>query len=149
MITIIGSLIGFGTSMLPRVFDMFQDWQDRKQELEILDRQIKMAEMRHTQKLEQLNVQADIAESKAIYKHASKMKNDGWVGSLRAAVRPILTYLFFAVFAIVKGAALYAAIAYDHQDPVTAISLLWDEETAGIFSAIIACWLGSRTVARK
>jgi hypothetical protein len=38
MITIIGSLIGFGTSMLPRVFDMFQDWQDRKQELEIMDR---------------------------------------------------------------------------------------------------------------
>ena len=63
MITIIGSLIGFGTSMLPRAFDMFQDWQDRKQELEIMDRQIKMAEMRHTQKLEQLNVQADIAES--------------------------------------------------------------------------------------
>ena len=149
MITIIGSLIGFGTSMLPRAFDMFQDWQDRKQELEIMDRQIKMAEMRHTQKLEQLNVQADIAESKAIYKHASKMKNDGWVGSLRASVRPILTYLFFAVFAIVKGAALYAAIAYDHQDPVTAISLLWDEETAGIFSSIIAFWFWSRTLARK
>ena len=149
MITIIGSLIGFGTSMLPRAFDMFQDWQDRKQELEIMDRQIKMAEMRHTQKLEQLNVQADIAESKAIYKHASKMKNDGWVGRLRASVLPILTYLFFAVFAIVKGAALYAAIAYDHQDPVTAISLLWDEETAGIFSAIIAFWFGSRTLARK
>ena len=51
MITIIGSLIGFGTSMLPRAFDMFQDWQDRKQELEIMDRQIKMAEMRRTQKL--------------------------------------------------------------------------------------------------
>ena len=149
MITIIGSLIGFGTSMLPRAFDMFQDWQDRKQELEIMDRQIKMAEMRHTQKLKQLNVQADIAERKAIYKHASKMKNDGWVGSLRASVRPILTYLFFAVFAIVKGAALYAAIAYEHQDPVTAISLLWDEETAGIFSAIIAFWFGSRTLARK
>ena len=149
MITIIGSLIGFGTSMLPRAFDMFQDWQDRKQELEIMDRQIKMAEMRHTQKLEQLNVQADIAESKAIYKHASKMKNDGWVGSLRASVRPILTYLFFAVFAIVKGAALYAAIAYDHQDPVPALSLLSDEETAGIFSAIIAVWFGSRTLARK
>ena len=149
MITIIGSLIGCGTSRLPRAIDMFQDWQDRKQELEIMDRQIKMAEMRHTQKLEQLNVQADIAESKAIYKHASKMKNDGWVGSLRASVRPILTYLFFAVFAIVKGAALYAAIAYDHQDPVTAISLLWDEETAGIFSAIVAFWFGSRTLARK
>ena len=119
MITIIGSLIGFGTSMLPRAFDMFQDWQDRKQELEIMDRQIKMAEMRHTQKLEQLNVQADIAESKAIYKHASKMKNDGWVGSLRASVRPILTYLFFAVFAIVKGAALYAARVRDPNQNAT------------------------------
>jgi hypothetical protein len=50
---------------------------------------------------------------------------------------------------MVKGAALYAAIAYNHQDPVTAISLLWDEETAGIFSAIIAFWFGSRTLARK
>ena len=75
MITIIGSLIGFGTSMLPRVFDMFQDWQDRKQELEIMDRQIKMAEMKHEQRLEELHVKADIQESKAIYKHASSMKN--------------------------------------------------------------------------
>jgi len=149
MITIIGSLIGFGSSMLPKVFDMFQDWQDRKQELEIMDRQIKMAEMKHTQKLEQLNVQADIAESKAIYKHASTMKNDGFVGALRASVRPTLTYLFFAVFAVVKGAALYAAMAYDNSDPVTAIMLLWDEETAGIFSAIVAFWFGSRTLDRK
>ena len=35
MLTIIGSLIGFGTSALPRVFDMFDEWQDRKHEKEM------------------------------------------------------------------------------------------------------------------
>ena len=30
MITILGSLIGFAGSALPKVFDMVDDWQDRK-----------------------------------------------------------------------------------------------------------------------
>jgi hypothetical protein len=35
MITILGSLIGFAGSALPKAFDMFSDWQDRKHELAI------------------------------------------------------------------------------------------------------------------
>ena len=45
MITIIGSLIGFAGSALPKVFDMVNDWQDRKQELAIMDRQIEASKL--------------------------------------------------------------------------------------------------------
>ena len=69
MITILGSLIGFAGSALPKVFDMFQDYQDRKHELQVMDRQVEQAKMLHGQKIEALNIEADISESKALYKH--------------------------------------------------------------------------------
>ena len=149
MITILGSLIGFAGSALPKVFDMVQDWQDRKHELQIMDRQIEQAKLVHTQKIEALSVEADIAESQALYKHDQAMSNDGFIGALRSSVRPVLTYLFFILFATIKGVALYSMIYTDGTDWEVAVMTLWDTETQGIFSAIIAFWFGSRALQRS
>ena len=94
MITLIVSLIGFAGSALPKVFDMVDDWQNRKHELAMMDRQIEAAKLAHTQKIEALNIEADISESKSLYKHDQSMKSTGFMGGLRASVRPVLTYLF-------------------------------------------------------
>ena len=67
MITILGSLIGFAGSALPKVFDMVNDWQDRKHELAMMDRQLEASKLQHVQKIEALNIEADISETKAIY----------------------------------------------------------------------------------
>ena len=107
MITILGSLIGFAGSALPKVFDMVDDWQDRKHELSMMDRQIEASKLSHTQKIEALNIEADISESKALYQHDRSMKSTGFMAGLRASVRPVITYLFFTLFAVIKGTALY------------------------------------------
>ena len=149
MITLIGSLIGFAGSALPKVFDMVDDWQNRKHELAMMDRQIEGAKLAHTQKIEALNIEADISESKALYRHDQSMKSSGFMGGLRASVRPVLTYLFFGLFAVIKGAALYGLIYTNGVDWELAVMPLWDEETQGIFAAIISFWFGSRALQRS
>ena len=149
MITLIGSLIGFAGAALPKVFDMVDDWQNRKHELAMMDRQIEAAKLAHTQKIEALNIEADISESKSLYKHDQSMKSTGFMGGLRASVRPVLTYLFFTLFALIKGTALYGLIYTNGVDWELAVMTLWDEETQGIFAAIISFWFGSRALQRS
>ena len=149
MITILGSLIGFAGSALPKVFDMVDDWQDRKHELSMMDRQIEASKLSHTQKIEELKIEAYISESKALYQHDRSMKSTGFMAGLRASVRPVITYLFFTLFAVIKGTALYGLIYTDGIVWELAIQTLWDEETQGIFAAIISFWFGSRALQRS
>ena len=149
MITILGSLIGFAGSALPKVFDMVDDWQDRKHELAMMDRQIEGSKLSHTQKIEALNIEADISESKALYQHDRSMKSTGFMAGLSASVRPVITYLFFTLFAVIKRTALYGLIYTDGIVWELAIQTLWDEETQGIFAAIISFWFGSRALQRS
>ena len=149
MITILGSLIGFAGSALPKVFDMVNDWQDRKHELAMMDRQLEASKLQHVQKIEALNIEADISETKAIYKHDQSLKTTGFMSALRASVRPVITYLFFTLFAVIKGTAIYGLIYTDGVVWEMAIQTLWDEEPQGIFAAIISFWFGSRALQRS
>lgn len=63
MLTLLGSLLGFITSAFPQLLELIKDWQDRKHELAFLDRQMEMQKLGHTQRLEEIAVTADIAES--------------------------------------------------------------------------------------
>ena len=40
MLSLLGSVLGFGTSFLPKVMDYFQDKEDKKHELLLMDKQI-------------------------------------------------------------------------------------------------------------
>jgi hypothetical protein len=98
MLTLLGSLLGFISSALPNILQLIQDRSDRKHELEIMDRQMEQMRLGHAQRLEEINVNADIAESRALYKHDSQPSGVKWVDGLRASVRPVITYAFFALF---------------------------------------------------
>ena len=81
MLSLLGSLLGFGTSFLPKIMDYFQDKQDKKHELAM------QRELRETQialagaKLQALNVEADIRQSEALLRHDSQLQRQAsrWV----------------------------------------------------------------------
>lgn len=148
MFTLVGSILGFLGSAFPEIIKIFQERQDKKHELAIMDRQIEMAQQGHTQRLEEIQSQADIAESRALYRHASQSSNVAWVEALRASVRPILTYAFFLLFATVKVAALTIFITHEDADIATALIQIWDSETAALFAAIISFWFGQRALTK-
>ena len=143
MLTLLGSLLGFVTSAFPDLLSLFRDWQDRKHELAILDRQMEQMTLGHRQRLEEIEVQADIAESKALYRH-DKAVGVAWVDALRASVRPVITYAFFLLFASVKGSALYVLIAVEGLLLTEALPRIWDPETPALFAAVMSFWFGNR-----
>ncbi len=144
MLTLLGSLLGFVTSAFPDLLGLFRDRQDRMHELAILDRQMEQAKLGHQQRLEEIEVQADIAESKALYKHDQPV-GVAWVDTLRASVRPIITYAFFGLFASVKGSGLYVLITVEGLLFAEALPQIWDPETQALFAAVMSFWFGSRT----
>ena len=141
-----GSLLGFGTSFLPKVMDYFQDKSDKKHELMVMEVQIKQQKELALQKLEMVNVEADIREVEALQK---SMQPTGvkWVDGLRGSVRPVITYAFFLLFCFVEISA-YLALTANGVSGLDALNAVWDEDTKALFAAVIAFWFGGRAINR-
>ena len=148
MISLLGSLLGFGTSFAPKVLDFFKDGQEHKQKLEVMKMQMEMAEKGTALTLKELDAEADIAEAKGIYEHDKHLDGGGFVNALRASVRPVITYAFFLLFVAVE-VSLLIAMLNSGQDLVTALPVLWNDEIMAIFAAIISFWFGNRAVSKS
>lgn len=148
MFTLLGSLLGFFGSALPEIIKLFRDRQNNRQELAIMDRQMEVTKLNNNQRLQEINIQADVLESQALYRHAGYSSGVKWVEALRASVRPIITYAFFTVFAAVKGAALYLMIYDNHIDWASALIQIWDVETSSLFAAVMSFWFGQRAITK-
>ena len=146
MITLLGSLLGFGTSFLPEVLNYFKAGQNHKHKLELMQVEMEMMSKRSELKLQLLDKEADIKETEGLYKHDS-IDAGGFINALRGSVRPIITYCFFALFVGVKVTALLALLDVGH-DMGRALSLIWDDATAGLFAAIMSFWFGNRAVSK-
>jgi len=145
MLSLLGSLLGFGTSFLPKVMDYFQDKQDKAHELDMMDKQLAQQEVLGAQKLQLVNVEADIAETKGLIQHdaALQKRASQFIVNLAASVRPVITYLLFIEFATLTG--LLAGGYIDNG----MYSLIWNNEFQAIWAAVVSFWFGARTMARK
>jgi hypothetical protein len=145
MFSLLGSLLGFGTSFLPKVMDYFQDKQDKKHELQLMDKQLEQQIQIGNQKLDMVHVEADIRETEALLKSQTALTKSSsqWITDLAASVRPFITYLLFVEFM-----GLTMLLAGGYIDNVM-YSLIWSDEVVGIWAAVISFWFGSRTFNRK
>lgn len=149
MLTLLGSLLGFGSSFLPQVLDFFKAKQEHKNKLELMRLQGDLAYAGVQQQIQLLDKQADIEESKGLYQHDAGMDVDpgGFVAALRSSVRPVLTYAFFVMFMATKAVIGYKVLTAGGEW-TQAVTLMWDDETAGLFAAIMSFWFGNRAVSK-
>jgi|TARA_R110000787_G_scaffold103152_3_gene209524 hypothetical protein len=148
MLSIIGTLIGFGSSIVPEVLGYFKQKQANAQDLLMMEAKAKYASRLSELKLQELDIEAEITETKGLYEHDQSLDSGAFVNGLRGSVRPVLTYLFFLVFATVKGTLLYTAVQDENINFETAVLMIWDGETQAIFAAIIAFWFGNRAMSK-
>lgn len=149
MLTLLGSLLGFGTSIVPEVLGFFKQNQANKQELKMLEAKAQYAAQLSTLKLRELDAEADIAETKGLYAHDTELaRRGGWVVGLQASVRPVVTYLFMAAFLGVKGGLVFSLIFMQGVDWTTALDVTWDGETQALFAAIMSFWFGNRAMSK-
>ena len=146
MISLLGSLLGFRTSFLPKVFEFFQDKSDKKHELAVMEVQIRQQKELATQKLEAVNVDADIREIESLHR---SMQPSGvkFIDGLRGSVRPVITYAFFGLFIFVEVSA-YLALTAQGISALDAADATFDEDTRALFAAVISFWFGGRAINR-
>lgn len=148
ILSLLGTALGFGTSVIPEVLCYFKQGQQNKQDLAMLEQKAKYAAQLSELKISELDAQADIAETKGIYEHDRSIDAGGFVNALRGSVRPVLTYSFFTLFATIKGVTLYTMVNTEGMDLSAGMLAIWDDETSVIFSSIIAFWFGSRSMGK-
>lgn len=150
MLSLLGTLLGFGTSVIPTIFDFFKEKSKRAADLEELKLRAELQARGIDLNIKQIKAQVEVEEAKAVtaqqaglYAHDASLKGGSFIDAMRASVRPVITYAFFILFCVIKVSAL---IAYTTSGIgfVDAIPKLWDEETAALFASIVAFWFGNR-----
>lgn len=136
MLTLLGSLLGFGTSFLPKVMDYFQDKSDKKHELEVMTRQAEI-------QLDKTAIDANIREVETIHEHDAALDGGSWINGLRASVRPVITYLFMFLFISVE-ITTYWLLIDSGVAPGEALVASWNDSIMAMWAAILAFWFGGR-----
>lgn len=147
MMTLLGSLLGFGTSFLPEILNYFKKSQENKHELQKMQMQMELMAKRSELKIQELDKQAEIKETEGLYKHDS-VDAGGFINALRGSVRPIITYAFFSLFVAIKITALLSLMNESGMALNMALDTVWDDQTAGLFAAIMSFWFGNRAVSK-
>lgn len=145
MITLISTIFGVLSGLLPNVIKIFEKKLDYKHEIELTKIKMDAAREGLVLQLQVEGLKADTAEGESLRKHDSDIEYIGFWGALRASIRPTITYAFFALFVGIKIAA-FMVLVDRGASPTELLSLVWDSETMAIFSAIIGFWFGSRAI---
>jgi hypothetical protein len=142
---------------LPKILDFFQDRSDKSHELELArmqtERELQMIQLGFVAqarieeiRTDQVAMQTAVQEREALYAHDIAIGKGAsqWVTNLRASVRPVITYGMFMMLLFVNIFGFFYAwktgVPFD-----VAMQILWDEDSAIIFSSVIAFWFGTQS----
>ena len=147
IMSLLGTALGFGPSIIPEILGYFKQGQQNKQDLAMLEAKAKYASQLSTLKIAELDAEADIAETKGIYEHDRSIDAGGFVNALRGSVRPVITNAFFGLFVATK-VVIMVKVGQSGGDWTEAVELMWDPERAGLMSAVLAFWFGNRAISK-
>ncbi len=140
MITLLASITGFISSIIPEILKILKDQNDKKHELNILDRQIESHKLGNTKFITELDYSKDIAENNNLYSTYKSGVN--WVDALNGSVRPVLAYSFFIMYAGVKY--LQYKTIKNNAILIEYLDILWNIDDQAIFAGIISFYFGQR-----
>ena len=148
MLSLIGTLIGLLGSFIPELLKYFKQKEDHKHEKEMFNLQVQLAEKEHKFRVDEMNITADIEESKAVYKAAEQKLTgsrwiDGAIALYNSSVRPTVTYAFVLLYGLVKYAQYSIAVAQG-DTKWDIIVKLWNSEDMAAFMTVIGFWFGGR-----
>ena len=144
MISLLGSLLGFGSSLIGPVLDAWNRSADQKHELAEVQSKLQ------DQRLEASIVEADMAEIVAAHKEqaATVRKGPQWLAALSGSVRPVVTYLIIVEWLAINWAIAWLII---DEEGITVYNLraILDTDFMGLVSCVIAFWFGNRTFGKR
>ena len=148
MLALLSPLFGIVGSLLPSIVRLFERKQEIKYELDMAKLKIDAAERQADLQFNVEVVKATAVERQSILDHDKSLDGGVFINTLRASIRPVITYAFFILFCAVKIAAAWTMIANGQSIPEM-LKAVWDVETMSLFSTIIAFWFGSRMMEKQ
>lgn len=144
-----GAVLGFLGAAVPVLLELWQNRSEHKRRLE--ERQQELDACKQGFEFAQTHPDVDLAAASAeqmaiMLEDAREIKGHPALEFLRSSVRPVLTYAFFGLYAIIKLSSLFHGMHTDHVPVLQLLPTVWDEDAESLFAAVVSFWFGSRVV---
>jgi hypothetical protein len=147
MITGIVAILGAITGMVPAIMQWLTLKANHAQQLALAQLQMQAAKEGGALQIDLANSQADIRQADHIYEFASGASGNRFVDALAVFVRPYVTLVFFHLWIFLEVCLAIYGINSGY-DLGQLARLVWDDNTAAIFGAIMGFWFGDRMMLR-
>jgi len=154
---IVGSLLGGLFRLVPEIIKFLDKKNERFHELSMFDKQCELEKVRGSQKLAEIGVQREAAIDSGVLDAFNAAINQqtemvkaagGWVASLSASVRPVMTYYLLLLYGVFKTATI--AIGYASGQPVPELlKSAWTVDDMALLSGVVNFWILDRTLAKR
>ena len=153
---VLGSLIGGLFRLAPEVLKFLDKKNERQHELSMFDKQCELEKQKGDQKLAEIGaareatVDAGVLEAlnRIINQQTELGKSAGWVASLSASVRPIVTYWVLALWSFIHAWFAWNAWAAG-APPVEVFRTMMTADFAALVSGTLNYWFLDRTLAKR
>jgi len=151
---LLGAILGLAGSFIPEIIKIFKARQEHKQELEMLEMQLKYQREITEMRIEEAKAMAQVELDKQVYQYApiTEIKPTGktWLDALQIfanvynqTVRPTITYLVIGAWLALKFAMWQQA-----GGTLQAIPQIWSDVENEFVSVVVTFWMGGRLTAR-
>lgn len=154
---VLGSLIGGLFRLAPELLKFLDRKNERLHELKMFEQQCQLEHMRGSQKLQEIgavhNMAVDVGVLDA-FKSAVEQQTEmakaagGWVASLSASVRPVVTYWVLGIWSFAH--MWFAWMAYrTGLDPAEVFKQVMSADFAALVSGTLNYWFLDRTLKQR
>jgi len=141
------AILGAITGMVPAIMQFLSLKANNAQQLALAQLQLQAAKDGGALQIDLANSQADIRQAEHIYSFAAGASGFKFVDALAVFVRPYVTIVFFHLWLFLEICLAIYGINSGY-DLGQLVKLVWSDETAGIFGAIMGFWFGDRMMVR-
>ncbi len=145
MLTALTGILAFLSSFGPALLGYFSQKENNAQQLRLQQLQLEAAKEGHAAELAITDARADIQQQQSLYAYDAGATGNKFVDALRGVVRPYITLVIFHLWLAIEVALLVYGIQRN-LDLKQLVEIVWSQETAALFAAVIGFWFGQRAV---
>ena len=146
--TLLGSLFGGVFRIVPEVMKLWDAKNEREHELKMLGKEMEFAQIKgeismREQETALIGKELD-AMTEALKEQGETARASGWfISAISAAVRPLVTYWFVALYSVVKLASILMAIDAGAEWKEVLVSS-WTEDDMAMLMMVLTFWFVGR-----
>lgn len=154
---VLGSIIGGIFRLAPEVLKWLDKKNERQHELAMFEKQCDLEKVRGEIKLQEIGAQRDLAVDSGVidaFKSAIEQQTEmvkaagGWIASLSASVRPMVTYWVLAIWSFIHVWFAYNAWLRG-MPPEVVFKTMMTADFAALVSGTLNYWFLDRTLAKR